>query len=164
MAASFFDSILSPIASMALTFGPTKTMPASSSARANAGVLREEAIAGMDRLGAGRLGSRDDLADVEIGLRGLSGADRHGLVGHVDMQRVAVGVGIDGHGLDPEPPRGPDDAAGDLAPIGDQKLGEHMRSPPRWLELSRGSLGVSKLEHDRRKGGTGYSAKTVPNL
>ena len=35
--AALFDSILSPIASIALTFGPTKTMPASSKARAKAG-------------------------------------------------------------------------------------------------------------------------------
>ena len=34
--AAFFDSILSPIASMAPGFGPMKTMPAASSARGNA--------------------------------------------------------------------------------------------------------------------------------
>src|SRR5262249_43496996 len=33
LAASFFDSILSPMASIALTFGPTKVMPALASAR-----------------------------------------------------------------------------------------------------------------------------------
>ena len=54
----------------------------------------------MDRLGAGRLGGGDDLVDIEIGLRGLRRADRNGLIGHVDMQRVAVGVGIDRDGLD----------------------------------------------------------------
>ena len=36
LAASFLDSILSPMASMARGFGPTKTMPAFSSALANA--------------------------------------------------------------------------------------------------------------------------------
>ena len=85
------------------------------------GVLRQEAVAGMDRLGAGRLGRGDDLADIEIGLGGLRRADRNGLVGHIDVQRVAVGLGIDRHGLDAEPARGPDDAAGDLAPIGDEQ-------------------------------------------
>ncbi len=83
-------------------------------------ILRQEAVARMDRLGAGRLGGRDDLGNVEIRLCGLSGADRHRLIGHVHMQRVAVGVGIDGHRLDPEPACRPDDAAGDLAAIGDQ--------------------------------------------
>src|SRR5689334_16136416 len=32
-----------------------------------------------------------------------------------------------------------------------------MVPAPYWLVLSRGSLGASKLEHDRQKGGTGYS-------
>ena len=36
------------------------------------------------------------------------------------MQRVAVGIGIDGDRLDAEPARGPHDAAGDFAPIGDE--------------------------------------------
>ena len=84
------------------------------------GILGQEAIARMDRLGAGRLGGGDDLADVEIGLGGLRRADRNGLVGHIDMHRVAVGLGIDRDGLDAEPARRPDDAAGDLAPISDE--------------------------------------------
>ena len=36
-AANFFDSILSPITSIALMFGPMSVMPASCSARAKAG-------------------------------------------------------------------------------------------------------------------------------
>ena len=84
------------------------------------GILGEEAIAGMNRLGAGRLRGGDDLADVEIGLGGLRRADRNGLVGHIDVHRVAVRLGIDRYGLDAEPARGPDDAAGDLAPISDE--------------------------------------------
>ena len=70
------------------------------------------------------------LSIIEIGLRGLRRADRYGLIGHLDMQRVAVGLGIDRHGLDAEPARGPDDAAGDFAPIGDEKLGEHAAPAP----------------------------------
>ena len=49
-----------------------------------------------------------------------------GLVGHRDVARVAVGVGIDRDRLDAEPPRRLDDPAGDLAAIGDQDLGEHL--------------------------------------
>ena len=92
---------------MALTFGPTKTMPASCKRAGEGGVLRQEAVAGMDRLGAGLLGGGDDLVDVEIGLGGRRRADRNGLVRHIHMQRVAVGLGIDRDGLDAEPPRGP---------------------------------------------------------
>ena len=74
----------------------------------------------MDSVGAGLLGRGDDLADVEIGLARPRRADAHRLVGHIDMQRVAVGVGIDRDGGDAEPPRRPDDAAGDFAAIGDE--------------------------------------------
>ena len=55
----------------------------------------------------------------------------HGLVGHRDMARAAVGVGEDRDGLDAEPPRRLDDPAGDLAAIGDQDLGEHQTRPLR---------------------------------
>ena len=110
---------------MALGFGPTKTMRFLFERAGEGGVLGEEAVARMDRVGAGRLGRGDDLANVEIRLRGLRRTDRHGLVGHVDMQRVAVGFGIDGDRLDAEPLRGPDDPAGDLPPVGDEKLVEH---------------------------------------
>ena len=49
----------------------------------------------------------------------------HRLVRHLDMQRVAVGVRIHGDRLDPHPPRGLDDPAGDLAAVRDQDLLEH---------------------------------------
>ena len=41
------------------------------------------------------------------------------------MERVAVGLGIDGDRLDPHPAGGLDDPAGDLAAIGDQNSFEH---------------------------------------
>ncbi len=45
--------------------------------------------------------------------------------GHLDMQRVAVGLGIDRDRLDAHRSRGADDPAGDLAPVGDQDTLEH---------------------------------------
>ncbi len=51
-----------------------------------------------------------------------------GLVGHLDMQGVLVGVRIDGDGLDPHAAGGLDDAAGDLAAIGNEDFLEH-RAP-----------------------------------
>jgi hypothetical protein len=41
------------------------------------------------------------------------------------MQRVIIGIGIDGDRLDAHLPRGLDDAAGDFAAIGDQDFGDH---------------------------------------
>jgi hypothetical protein len=92
-------------------------------------VFRQEAIARMHRLGPGLRRRLHDLVDHDIGLRGGRRADMHRLVRHLDMQRVAVGVGIDGDGRDAHLARGLDDAAGDLAPVGDQDLLEHG-SPP----------------------------------
>ena len=63
----------------------------------------------------------------------------HGLVGHRDMARAAIGVGIDRDRLDAEPPRRLDDPAGDLAAIGDQDLGEHQTAH-LGLRLSRKAL------------------------
>ncbi len=57
--------------------------------------LGEEAVAWMHRLGAARSAGGDDVLDDEIALRGRRRADRHRLIGHLDMQRVAVGLGID---------------------------------------------------------------------
>ena len=62
--------------------------------------LGQEAVARMHGLGAGRLAGLDDLVDEQIGLRGRRRPDVDGLVGHLDVQGVAVGVGIDRHRLD----------------------------------------------------------------
>ena len=79
----------------------------------------------MDGLGARLPAGVDDLVDQQIGLRGLRRADMHLLVGHLDMERAGIGVGIDGNRRDPHLPGGLDDTAGDLAPVGDQNLLEH---------------------------------------
>jgi hypothetical protein len=42
------------------------------------------------------------------------------------MKRIAIGLGIYGHRLDPYPARSLDDPAGDLAAICDQNSLEHV--------------------------------------
>ena len=88
-------------------------------------VLGQKAVARMDRLRARLLGRLDDLLHHEIGLRGAGAGPMDSLVGHIDVHRVAVGLGIDRHRLDAHPPRGLHDTAGDLAAIGDQNFLEH---------------------------------------
>ena len=66
----------------------------------------------------------------EIALRGGRRPDMHRLVGHLDMHGVAVGVRIDRDRSDAHLARRLDDAAGDLAAIGDQDLLEHERLFP----------------------------------
>ena len=93
--------------------------------------LGQEAVARMHGLGAGLLAGLDDLVDQQVGLGGGRRADVDGLVGHLDVQGVAIGVGIDGDRLDAHLARGLDDAAGDLAAVGDQDFLEHRPVGPR---------------------------------
>ena len=58
--ASFFDSILSPIAAIAFGGGPMKAIFAFGQRLGEALALGEEAVARMHRLGAGRLAGVDD--------------------------------------------------------------------------------------------------------
>ncbi len=83
--------------------------------------------------------------DVEVGLRGRRRPDAHRLVGHRDVQRVAVGLGIDRHRGDPHAPRRLDDPAGDLAPVGDEDLPEQRFDPRTLLTIivPRGRVGVT---------------------
>ena len=91
------------------------------------GAFREKAVARMHRFGAGFLTGGDDLVDQEIGLGGGRRAEMDRLVGHFDMQRVGVGVGIDGDGRKPHALRGLNDATSDFAAIGDENFTKHSR-------------------------------------
>ena len=108
----------------------------------------EKAIAGMDRLGAGLLAGGDDLLDGKVGFGRGRRPDRDRLVGHLDVQRVLVGFRIDRDGRNPQPPRGLDDPAGDLAAIGDQDFAEHR--PP--VEGSAGERPRGPLLWEARRG------------
>ena len=60
----FLDSILEPIARTASTGGPIQVSPAACTAAREFGVLREESVAGVHRVGAGRAGRGDDGVGV----------------------------------------------------------------------------------------------------
>ena len=103
-------------------------MPASRQARANSGVLGQEAVAGMDGVDLVLPGQGDDAVDVEIGADRLAGlADPVGLVGLEAVQGEAILVRVDGHGADAQLMGRAEDANGDLAAIGDQQLPERPR-------------------------------------
>ena len=109
--------------------------PDEGEARRRAGVgqlrlLREEAVARMDRVGAGVARDADHLCDVEIGLhRVLAFADQVAFVGLEAVQREAVLVGVDRDRLDRQLVGRADHADGDLAAVGDQELAERRRAP-----------------------------------
>ena len=99
--------------------------PRAGARRRQRGVLGEEAVAGVDRVGAARAGGVDDAPDGQVALGRRRRPDVHGGVGRGDMAGVAVGVREDRRGADAERPAGPRDADGDLAAVGDQDAGEH---------------------------------------
>ena len=118
-------------------------------------VLGKKSVARMHGLRAGLLRRRNDRLDGEIALRGRGRTDRHGLVRHLDMQRVAVRLRIDCDGGDPHPPRCAHHADRDLASVGDQDLLEHAE---RSLAEPRGAASVFTAELERnapRNDGTG---------
>ena len=100
------------------------------------GVLGQEAVAGVHRVGTALAGDVEQLLDHEVGLGGRRAAQRVRLVRDLDVQRVAVGVGVHGDAGDAGVTAGPGDADGDLATVGDEDLGDGHRwcAPVTWDE------------------------------
>ena len=91
-----------------------------------AGVLGEEAVAGVDGVGAGDLAGGQQLRDVEVGLPRRRRADAHALVGKAHVHGVGVGGRMDGDRGDAELLAGAQHPQRDLAAVGDQDLAEQM--------------------------------------
>ena len=81
-----------------------------------AGVLGEEAVAGMHGVAAGLDGGGDDGADVEVGGRAGAVEDDH-VVGLAGVQGARVVAGRHRHRRHAELRRRAHDADGDLAPV-----------------------------------------------
>ena len=97
-------------------------------AAGEAGVLGQEAKAGVHSLCAGLSHGVDDPVGQQIGFRRGGRADQNSLIGHLDGQRAGVSLGIDLDRPNTHPAAGLDNADGDFAPVGDQNLGKHSRS------------------------------------
>ena len=95
-------------------------------------VLGEKAVAGMDRVRARDLGGRDQARDLEIRLARRRRPDAHVVVGEADVERLAIGLRVDGHRLNAELAARADDSKRDLAAIGDQNFLEHQLVYPAW--------------------------------
>ena len=115
-----FAAILSPIVWIAATGGPMNTMPAVSQRGGELRVLREESVAGVDRLRAGAPGRRDDGVDVEVALPRGRRSDAHRDIGLGDVARTGVGVAEHRDRADSHGAQRADDPHGDLAAVGDQ--------------------------------------------
>ena len=114
------------------------------------GVLREKADAGMDRVGAGDGGGREDGGDVEIALARRRRADADAFVGKPHMHRIGVGGRMHRDGADAHLAAGAVDAQRDLAAIGDEHLLEHLgarysSTMSAWPILDRRAVGDQDL-------------------
>ena len=89
--------------------------------------LGQEAVARMDRLGAGRERRLDDRIDPEVALGGRGGPEPDRGVGQPDVPRVGVGIAVDGDRGHPRFVAGPDDPDRDLTAVGDQDPLERRR-------------------------------------
>jgi hypothetical protein len=87
-------------------------------------VLGQEAVAGVDRVRSRAPCRVEDALLVEVALGWRAGPEEEGLVGLRDVKRAAVGLGIHGHGADPELAQGAEDPNRDLAPVGDEDFSE----------------------------------------
>ena len=85
-------------------------------------VLCEEAVAGVNGIGAGLLGRGDQLVDVQVALGGGLPAQREGLVGHADVRGIGIRLGVHRDGGDALVLCGADDADRDFAAVGDHHL------------------------------------------
>ena len=92
--------------------------------------LREEAVAGVHRIGPRLLAGLDDLFDHEVGFGCRRRTDEDRLVGGLDVQRQPVGLGKHGDGRDSHAARGLDHPAGNFPTIGNENLLEHRVPGP----------------------------------
>ena len=92
--ASVFALSLLPSASIASTGGPMNSMLHVAALLGELGVLRQEAVAGVDRLGARHLGRGDDPRDLQVALGGPAGPMQMAWSASVELRRAAVGLGV----------------------------------------------------------------------
>ncbi len=104
-------------------------------------VFRQEPVAGMDRVGAGGLGGRDDLGGVEVAVVAL---EPHPHIGLGDVWGPGVGVGVDGDRPDPETAAGGEHPAGDFPAVGDQNS-LHFPPPPKLRFVAGFGANVSRM-------------------
>ena len=85
-------------------------------------VLGEEPVPRVHGVGARAPRRLHEAVDHEVALGGGGGTDRVRLVGHLHVQRLAVGLREDGDGRDAQLAARAQHADGDLAAVGDEQL------------------------------------------
>src|SRR5690606_25233674 len=91
------------------------------------GILRQEAVAGVNRHRIGDFRGADDGRHIEVTEGGIGGANTDRLVGQPHVHQVAVGAGVNGDSLDAQLLAGPEDTKSDLATVGNKHFIKHGR-------------------------------------
>ena len=89
------------------------------------GVLAQQPIAGMDRIHIGDFGRADHRRNVEVAVGQPRRPNANRFVGKAHVQRVAVGLAINGDGLDAQFLAGANDAQGNLTAVRNQDFLKH---------------------------------------
>ena len=89
------------------------------------GVLRQEAVARMDRVRPRDGRGAQDGRDVQVAVPRRRRADAHAFVRQPHVHRLVVGRGMHGNRRDAQLPARPLDPQRDLAAVGDQDLVQH---------------------------------------
>ena len=89
------------------------------------GVLREEAITGVDGVSAGAHGDIEERRDVHVGIRRGVAGQGIGFVSHLGVQGASIGFGVNGDGADAQVTRGAGNTDGDLAAVSNKDCRDH---------------------------------------
>ena len=100
--------------------GPDPGQPGVDHGLGERGVLGQEAVAGVHRVGSAAAGDVEQLLDRQVAVAGSGPTQRVGLVGHLHVQGVAVRIGVHGHRPHAAVLARPGDPDGDLAAVCDQ--------------------------------------------
>ena len=100
--------------------GADKNCPGGEHGFGEVGVLGQEAITRMHRVGAGGFQRADQSLDVQVAFIGAGRAEDVDFIGHARGLGVDVGFAARGHGGNPQRLGGADNPHGDLATVGDQ--------------------------------------------
>ena len=122
--------------------------------------LREEPVAGVDQGGPRLGGGLHDPVDREVGRGCERGTDPEGLVRHLDVESIAIGVGVDGDRGDAQVATRPGDPDGDLAAVGDQELLLPRHVAPRY-SVGRGGTVLSEDALHRALEAVGLTHRSV---
>ena len=114
------------------------------------GVLGQEAVARVDRVGAGGLGGGQHHGGVEVGLgRGVAG-QRYGDVSLADVRQPGVRVGVDRDRRDAERAAGAEHPRRDLGAVGHhQSLDRHGRNTPNRSVPAYGLFSITERQMAR---------------